>query len=141
MIRRPARTAATFAAALLAVALVPAGSPAVADDGAAHAAGDGGVLAWGLDAEGELGDGAANVDQPIPVPVSGFGPGTAVVATDAGGQHSLVVLADGRVLGSGYSRYGQLGDGGNVNQPIPVSVSGFGASRRMTGTSGVRAPN
>ena len=131
MIRRPARQAATFAAALVAVALVPAGSPAVADHGVAHP-GDVGVLAWGLDAEGELGDGAATVDQSIPVPVGGFGPASAVVAMDAGGQHSLVVLADGRVLASGYNLYGQLGDGGNLNQPIPVPVSGFGASRRVT---------
>jgi len=59
---------------------------------------------------------------PRPVPVDLPGP---AVALSAGGEHSLVLLADGSVVSFGANRQGQLGDGSTVPSEIAVRVEGL----------------
>jgi alpha-tubulin suppressor-like RCC1 family protein len=76
------------------------------------------VLAWGLNADGELGDGTYTGPgtcrrgygcSTTPVKVK-LPKGTKAVAVSAGGDHSLALTSTGRVLAWGGNSYGQLGD-------------------------------
>ena len=83
----------------------------------------GGIRAWGDNSEGQLGNGSTT-DSLLPSTVntqSLNGPATAVAC---GGQHSLALMADGRIKGWGRNSEGQLGDG-FTNSPrlFPVSVA------------------
>ncbi|MFG2116222.1 RCC1 domain-containing protein [Streptomyces sp. NPDC048718] len=79
---------------------------------------DGRVLAWGINQEGDLGDGTRN---PHYTPIETHIPaGTKVTAIAAGSYHSLAVTSDGRVLGWGANWAGQLGDGTLDRQLSPV---------------------
>ena len=60
---------------------------------------------WGLNTDGQLGDGT-NETRRVPFAVR-----SDVISVVAGSSHSLVVLADGVVLGAGANSDGQLGDG------------------------------
>ena len=86
---------------------------------------DGTVLAWGLNANGQLGDGTLT-RRLTPVPVSGLGPGSGVEAIAAGITHSLALKSDGTVLAWGFNTTGQLGDGTTAQRTTPVQVSGLG---------------
>jgi alpha-tubulin suppressor-like RCC1 family protein/mRNA-degrading endonuclease toxin of MazEF toxin-antitoxin module len=98
---------------------------------------DASVVAWGYDADGQLGDAGGNVDQPTPVPVTGLGAGSGVVAVAAGAHHSLALKADGSVLSWGRDDHGQLGDGGiNDNRTSPVLVSGLGPGSGVIALAG-----
>ena len=81
---------------------------------------DGSVLAWGYNADGELGDGTTT-DSSTPVPVD-LPAGTRVTAVAAGGFHSLALTSDGSVLAWGTNGSGQLGDGTTTFDPTPVPV-------------------
>ncbi|MCN9243593.1 Ig-like domain repeat protein [Streptomyces sp. RY43-2] len=81
---------------------------------------DGGVLAWGLNSSGQLGDGTTTnrltpVEALLPV-------GTQVTAISAGNVHSLALASDGRVLAWGGNTFGQLGDGTNITRLTPVET-------------------
>ena len=73
---------------------------------------DGTVMAWGYDADGQLGDGVGLqagcrcVDHPVPVP--GLPP---AVGISLGEYNGAALLADGTVRTWGYASYGALGDG------------------------------
>ena len=82
---------------------------------------NGTVVAWGLNGDGQLGDGGYTTSY-VPVPVLGL---TNVVGIAAGLHHSLAVLADGTVRAWGYNGDGQLGDGTGVSSPTPVVVTGL----------------
>ncbi|MFN8516914.1 MAG: Ig-like domain repeat protein [Thermomicrobiales bacterium] len=108
--------------------LLPAGARAVAvaaGDGFSLALlADGTLLAWGIDASGQLGDGAAGsfVDTPQPVLLPA---GARVIAIAAGAFHSLALLADGSLLAWGDDSFGQLGDGTvgpDTATPQPVAL-------------------
>jgi alpha-tubulin suppressor-like RCC1 family protein len=89
---------------------------------------DGRVLAWGNTLYGALGNGSSTtVESAVssPVQVSGLGPGSAVVAVSSTGAHTLAVKSDGTVLGWGWNRDGQLGDGTTTDRAVPVAVSGL----------------
>jgi alpha-tubulin suppressor-like RCC1 family protein len=94
--------------------------------GGAHALAleaDGTVLAWGNNRAGELGDGSAPDDKLAPVPVSGLGAGSGVVAISAGGSFSLAATSDGKVYAWGNNRSGELGDGNApTDRPVPERV-------------------
>ena len=66
-----------------------------------------GVLAWGENEVGQLGNGTT-AGSNTPSPVSGLGDATALAA---GRNHSLALLSDGAVMAWGENEWGQLGDG------------------------------
>ena len=84
---------------------------------------DGTVQCWGLNSNGQLGEGD---DSPsvanAPVSVLGISNATMVAA---GMSHTCVLLADGTVKCWGDNSFGQLGDGTNDSSFTPVSVSGI----------------
>jgi len=82
-------------------------------------ASNGSVWAWGDNAEGQLGNGTT-INQNVPVPVSGL-PGN-IVDVRAGGIHSMALDAKGNVWTWGSNDNGQIGDGTNTNQLVPIEV-------------------
>ena len=93
----------------------------------------GAVLAWGYNADGELGDGnRTNSDVPVKVKLPG---GTEVKAVAAGGYYSLALTSAGSVLAWGYNADGELGDGNRTNSDVPVKVK-LPAGRKVTAVAG-----
>ena len=80
--------------------------------------GDGSVWAWGLNGDGQLGDGTI-VTRVTPVAVSGL---SDITAISAGGSHSLALKKDGTVWTWGSNSYGQLGDDTKSNRNAPVKT-------------------
>lgn len=83
-----------------------------------------GVKCWGLNDQGQLGDGTTS-DRSTPVDVSGLGRG--VIAIAAGGFYSCAVTATGGAKCWGANGMGALGDGTQTSRLRPVDVVGFGA--------------
>ena len=84
------------------------------------------LLGWGLNGDGELGNGKnSNTNRPIVIAGN-------VVAGAAGFQHSLFVTADGTLWAMGYNGYGQLGNGTITSTNLPISV----ASNVVAGAAG-----
>jgi len=81
----------------------------------------GAVMCWGLNAEGQLGDGTTT-RRDTPVAVSGL---TDAVQISAGDQHACAVRANGRVVCWGDNFQGQLGDGSRTDRDTPVAVMGI----------------
>ncbi|MCB0757617.1 MAG: hypothetical protein KDC01_04095 [Flavobacteriales bacterium] len=84
---------------------------------------DGSIRAWGLNANGQLGD--VTVEN-RPSPVNVVGPTATAVA--AGNNHSLLLRANGSIWAWGANGQGQLGDGSIVDKsgPVPsLATSGF----------------
>ncbi len=85
---------------------------------------DGRAFSWGDNASGQLGLGYTSAREPQPLPV----PGVAnVKEVAAGGLHSLILTADGRVLATGRNTEGQLGDGTTLSRSrfAPVHNAAF----------------
>src|SRR5438477_12030624 len=102
---------AAAAAMGLAAALLTTTQPA-------HASGPAGqVLAWGYNAQGELGDGTTS-NRATPVNPS-TPAGVTFTAVAAGAHHSLAVTSIGGVMAWGYNVNGQLGDGTNAKRTAP----------------------
>jgi alpha-tubulin suppressor-like RCC1 family protein len=104
---------------------LPAGTAATAvSAGGDHAlalTSTGGVLAWGLNDHGQLGDGTS-LTRDVPVPVS-MPPGVTVTAVGAGAFHSLALTRSGQVLAWGQNASGELGDGTSIDRATPVAVA------------------
>jgi alpha-tubulin suppressor-like RCC1 family protein len=86
-----------------------------------------GVLCWGANGEGQLGDGTTT-DRPQPTPVVGL-PG-AVAQISTGGStsstdHTCVRMIAGGVFCWGSDASGELGDGATTMQSQPVRVADF----------------
>ncbi len=80
----------------------------------------GAMIAWGYNADGELGDGnKANSDVPVKVRLPA---GTKVTGIAAGELQSLAVTSTGAVLAWGGNNFGQLGDGSYAGSDVPVKV-------------------
>jgi alpha-tubulin suppressor-like RCC1 family protein len=80
----------------------------------------GSVLAWGYNADGELGDGnRKNSALPVRVKLPAH---TKVVAIAAGGYYSLALTSSGSVLAWGYNADGELGNGVSRSSVVPVRV-------------------
>ncbi|ABP53663.1 RCC1 domain-containing protein [Salinispora tropica] len=80
----------------------------------------GSLLAWGNNANGQLGDGTTtSSNTPVAVDLPA---GTEVVAIAAGNDHSLALTSTGAVLAWGDNSSGQLGDGTNDDRSTPVTV-------------------
>jgi alpha-tubulin suppressor-like RCC1 family protein len=79
------------------------------------------VMAWGLNFEGELGNGTTTSSS-VPIKVSSI---TTATAASAGNEYSLALLKNGTVDAWGYNASGQLGNGTTTNSSTPVAVSGI----------------
>jgi alpha-tubulin suppressor-like RCC1 family protein len=87
------------------------------------------VQAWGLNNNGQLGDGTTT-NRVVPAAVGGL---SGIVAVEAGTGHSLALRDDGRVFAWGDNVQGQLGDGTTSDRSTPVAVSGLGGVRAVAG--------
>jgi hypothetical protein len=80
----------------------------------------GGVVCWGDNRYGQLGDGTF-VSRDVPAPVSGLS--SDVVAVTAGVGHSCALTSAGAVKCWGWNDRSQLGDGSLINRSTPVDVT------------------
>jgi alpha-tubulin suppressor-like RCC1 family protein len=78
-------------------------------------------MAWGYNGEGELGNGT-NTSSNVPVAVSGL---AGIKAISTGGDNSLALLPDAKVMAWGDDLEGQLGNGTNTSSNLPVAVKGL----------------
>lgn len=83
----------------------------------------GGVKCWGLNSDGQVGDGGVDATRSTPVDVVGLTSGAVDLA--AGERHSCAVTASGQVRCWGSNHSGQLGDGSTVTKVVPVAVLGL----------------
>lgn len=96
----------------------------------------GGVVCWGSNTRGQLGDSSTgDFPRATPVPVTGLGSGVAMIAT--GASHSCARTVAGGLKCWGSNRARQLGDGGSAtDRTAPVDVQGLssGVTSIATGT-------
>lgn len=85
---------------------------------------DGMAACWGLNGDGQVGDGQPGTDAFAPQELMG-----AFAGISGGVDHSCAVLSTPTATSSlvcwGANGNGQLGDGSGVSQPAPVEVEGF----------------
>src|ERR1700683_3283919 len=79
------------------------------------------LLAWGDNADGQVGDGTTKTPRKTPVSVK-LPKGTKVTAVRAGCDDSIALTRTGTILSWGIGLYGELGDGGVKNADAPVQV-------------------
>jgi alpha-tubulin suppressor-like RCC1 family protein len=80
------------------------------------------VLAWGDNANGQLGNGTTtSTDTPVTVHVTLPGTGR-VKSLFAGCEHSLALTTKGKVLAWGYNAFGQLGNGTTTQSDSAVKA-------------------
>jgi alpha-tubulin suppressor-like RCC1 family protein len=94
-----------------------------ADHACAITAG-GGLKCWGLNYDGQLGNGTY-ADSAVPVGVSGLSSG--VVAVSAGKMHTCAITSAGAVKCWGNNGYGELGSNVMGDSPLPGDVTGLGS--------------
>lgn len=83
----------------------------------------GGILCWGNNSYGQLGDGSTARSSNLPVAVSGLSSGVSAIGVSAGSACALTTA--GGVLCWGDNRYGQLGNRSTVSSNVPVAVVGL----------------
>jgi alpha-tubulin suppressor-like RCC1 family protein len=86
---------------------------------------DGTLWTWGLNSNGQLGDGTAT-SRSSPVTVAGGG--TTWCAASAGNDHAAAVKTDGTLWTWGFNGQGRLGDGTTTSRSSPVTVAGGGTN-------------
>jgi len=94
---------------------------------AVTSAGPSGLLCWGSNSGGQVGDNSPGIDRSAPVPVSGLSSG--VVKVDGGGQHTCALNGAGGVSCWGLNTSYQLLNGtyytpASTPQPVPALTSG-----------------
>lgn len=85
----------------------------------------GGVVCWGSDNRGSLGDVEEHKDFESQVPVQVAGLTSGVKAIDSGEWHTCAVVASGGVVCWGDNQEGQLGNGTTDLATTPVAVKGL----------------
>jgi len=88
----------------------------------------GGVMCWGDNREGQLGDGTDGVDNERSTPEDVIGLASGVSALAAGWGHTCALMDGGGVKCWGHNEYGQLGDGSDIKATTPVDVIGLSDS-------------
>lgn len=83
---------------------------------------DGSAVGWGRNIFGQVTNGSTG-NQPTPAPVVGL-PGP-IKQVSLGGGHSLFLLRDGTVHGSGAGFFGCLADASHQVSPVPVPIAGL----------------
>ena len=107
---------------LLPALLLPQAAPlASGEQFQAAGLGYGPAKAWGLNTEGELGNGNIS-NSNVPAQIWGL---YGAAAVSGGARHSLALSGDQMVLSWGRNNEGQLGNGNNTNSSAPVTVAGF----------------
>ncbi len=99
----------------------------------------GGVVCWGANANGQLGDGTTTSSS-IPVTVKavgGAGDLSGVTAIGAGYQHSCALLSSGAVVCWGNNTSGRLGDGTLTSSSTPVTVKAVGGASDLAGVTAI----
>lgn len=88
------------------------------------ALGNGRLMAWGYNLQGNLGDGTVlNRSNPVLVRGTDGSPLTGVRKVVARGTHAVALLEDGSLVAWGNNRFGQLGTGGSGGlQPFATPV-------------------
>ncbi len=107
---------------------------------------DGSIFAWGLNGNGQLGNGSTvSTNTPVLVlDAQGSGVLGGAVGISAGNVHTIALLSDDTVWTWGSNGNGQLGDGLNDNNSnndssIPVQVLGAGGSGFTTNATSIAA--
>jgi Cys-rich repeat protein/parallel beta-helix repeat protein len=80
---------------------------------------DGTLLAWGLNANGQLGDGLTT-NQLSPESITTVE--TNWISVTAGREHTLALRSDGTLWGWGFNGWGQIGDGSTTDRLTPVQI-------------------
>jgi len=107
----------------LPISVVELGGTIAVSAGFAHSCAlliEGDVKCWGLNDGGQLGMGTAGgAVQRSGIPLKVNGP---TLAINAGGNHTCVTTPSGTVSCWGHGLYGQLGNGGIADSPLPAKV-------------------
>ncbi len=94
--------------------------------GGAHSialASDGTVYTWGDNAYGQLGNGnTTSSNVPVAIYTSGILASKTIIQVAAGLYYSIALASDGTVYTWGYNIHGQLGNGNNIDNYVPVAV-------------------
>jgi len=89
---------------------------------------DGSVSCWGLNVNGQIGDGTT-IDLTTRTQTSSFGIGRTAMTISSGHKHTCAILDDGSVSCWGWNLFGQLGDGTNIDRNTPTQTSSLGTGR------------
>lgn len=81
---------------------------------------DGTVWAWGLNNQGQLGDGTSAWKSSYPVMLKSL---SGVKSIVAGARHNFALKYDGTVWAWGSNKYGELGDGTTTDKEAPVLLT------------------
>lgn len=102
--------------------------------------GSGQVRCWGLNAQGQVGDGTT-MTRTRARPVRTFQGAnlTGVVEVAVGGSHACARLTNGQVRCWGFNLQGQLGDGTNTQRLRPVAVRSVSGPGNLTGVVDIDA--
>ncbi len=85
---------------------------------------NGELWAIGKNNKGQLGDGSKiNKKTPVQVMIAADRPMTEVAQIAAGEMHSMIVKTNGTLWGTGYNKYGQLGDDSNEDKLNPEQIT------------------
>jgi len=94
---------------------------------------NGSVSCWGLNSNGQGGNGSTPSSLTTPTLVSSLGAGRTAVAISAGKQHTCAILDNGSVTCWGNGLNGQLGNGGLLDKGTPTPISGGNTFNNSTG--------
>lgn len=95
----------------------------------------GAVSCWGLNAQGQLGDGTTT-NRIVPTAVSGLADAAGL---SAGNSFTCVIKTNGSIWCWGYNHKGQVGDGTTTNRSVPTPVSGLGSGVSAVSAGGFTA--